>query len=211
MNAVEIEEAVSELARQPFDAREFPFAFLQAFGRKDVELKRLRKNNASDVSGGVLRRDSIHMTVVAPGETSAALEALRNSPKSVANRVKFLLATDGEEVQAEETATGDFRSFPLVELDRHFGFFLPLAGISAVRQIKGNPIDVRAVGRLNKLYLELLRENPEWSGEAKRPELNRLMARLVFCFFAEDTGIFFGESLFTSTVRQFSEDRMCLH
>jgi len=27
MNAVEIEEAVSELAAQPFDAQEFPFAF----------------------------------------------------------------------------------------------------------------------------------------------------------------------------------------
>ncbi|MDP3175060.1 MAG: N-6 DNA methylase [Phenylobacterium sp.] len=207
MNAVEIEEAVSALARQPFDADEFPYAFLQAFGRKDVELKRLRKNNTSDVAGGVLRRDSIHMAVVARGEAGVALTALRESPKSAANRVKFLFATDGDEVQAEETATGDFRSFPLTELDRHFGFFLPLAGISAVRQIKDNPIDVRAVGRLNKLYLELLRENPDWEEEAKRPELNRLMARLVFCFFAEDTGIFMGESLFTSTVRQFSEDR----
>lgn len=147
------------------------------------------------------------MAVTAPGEAGAALQALRESPKSATNRVKFLLATDGEEVQAEETATGDYRSFPLAELDRHFGFFLPLAGISAVRQIKDNPIDVRAVGRLNKLYLELLRENPEWEEEAKRPELNRLMARLVFCFFAEDTGIFMGDTLFTSTVRQFSEDR----
>lgn len=207
LNAVEIAEAVSELARQPFDADEFPYALLRAFGRKDVELKRLRKNNTSDVAGGVLRRDSIHMAVTAPGEASAALQALRESPKSAANRVKFLLATDGDEVQAEETVTGDYRSFSLAELDRYFGFFLPLAGISAVRQIKDNPIDVRAVGRLNKLYLELLRENPEWEEEAKRPELNRLMARLVFCFFAEDTGIFMGETLFTSTVRQFSEDR----
>lgn len=207
MNAVEIEEAVSELARQPFDPDEFPYAFLQAFGRKDVELKRLRKNNTSDVPGGVLRRDSIHMAVAAPGEVGAALKTLQESSKSAANRVKFLFATDGDEVLAEETATGDFQSFPLAQLDRKFGFFLPLAGISAVRQIKDNPIDVRAVGRLNKLYLELLRENPEWEEEAKRPELNRLMARLVFCFFAEDTGIFMGESLFTGTVRQFSEDR----
>lgn len=207
MNAVEIEEAVFELARQPFDAEEFPYALLRAFGRKDVELKRLRKNNTSDLAQGVLRRDSIHIAVAAPGEAGVALKALRGSPKSAANRVKFLVATDGEEVQAEETATGDFRSFRLAELDRNFGFFLPLAGISAVRQIKDNPIDVRAVGRLNKLYLELLRENPEWEEEAKRPELNRLMARLVFCFFAEDTGIFLGESLFTGTVRQFSEDR----
>lgn len=207
MNAVEIEEAITELARQPFDAAEFPYAFLRAFGRKDVELKRLRKNNTSDVAGGVLRRDSVHIAVAAPGGAGAALIALRESPKSAANRVKFLIATDGDEVQAEETATGDFRSFGLTELDRHFGFFLPLAGISAVRQIKDNPIDVRAVGRLNKLYLELLRENPDWEEEAKRPELNRLMARLVFCFFAEDTGILPGKSLFTSTVRQFSEDR----
>ena len=207
MNAVEIEEAVSELARQPFDAEAFPFAFLRAFGRKDVELKRLKANNSSDVDGAVLRRDSVHLAVSAPGGAEAAFAALKASPKTAANRVKFVFATDGAEVLAEETATGDFRSFPLPELDRHFGFFLPLAGISAVRQIKDNPIDVKAVGRLNKLYLELLRENPEWAKEAKRPELNRLMARLVFCFFAEDTGIFTGDNLFTASVRQFSEDR----
>ena len=172
-----------------------------------MELKRLKANNASDVAGGVLRRDSLYMAVSAPGGAGAAFAALRDSPKTAANRVKFILATDGVEVQAEETATGDFRTFPMVELDRHFGLFLPLAGISAVRQIKDNPIDVKAVERLNKLYVELLRENPDWAGEAKRPELNRLMARLVFCFFAEDTGIFLGENLFTAAVRQYSEDR----
>ena len=43
MNAVEIEEAVSDLALQPFDAAEFPFAFLAAFGNKDTTIKRLRK------------------------------------------------------------------------------------------------------------------------------------------------------------------------
>ena len=59
MNAVEIEEAVAALAEQPFDAAEFPFAFLQAFGNKETTLKRLRKgeSNKSDV-GGVLRPTS---------------------------------------------------------------------------------------------------------------------------------------------------------
>ena len=42
MNAVEIEEAVSALAERPFDASEFPFAFLEAFGNKSTTLKRLR-------------------------------------------------------------------------------------------------------------------------------------------------------------------------
>ena len=42
MNPVEIEQAISDLAEQPFDAAEFPYAFLQAFGNKDTTLKRLR-------------------------------------------------------------------------------------------------------------------------------------------------------------------------
>ena len=39
MNAVEIEEAVSHLAEAPFDAEEFPFAFLLAFGNKETTIK----------------------------------------------------------------------------------------------------------------------------------------------------------------------------
>jgi hypothetical protein len=56
MNAVEVEEAVSELADQPFDAQEFPFAFLTAFGNKETTVKRLRSasSNSSDMPGGVL-------------------------------------------------------------------------------------------------------------------------------------------------------------
>lgn len=43
-------------------------------------------------------------------------------------------------------------------------------------------------------------------GDARaRHELNQFMARLIFCFFAEDTGIFLGQHLFTETVRQMSD------
>lgn len=69
MNAVEIEEALSELAARPFDGPEFPFAILEAFGNKDTTIKRLRKGdtNASDVLGGVLQRNNIHIAVCEPG------------------------------------------------------------------------------------------------------------------------------------------------
>ena len=65
MNAVEIEAAISDLALEPFDAAEFPFAFLAAFGNKDTALKRLRtgNTNASDVPGGILQRSNIHIAV----------------------------------------------------------------------------------------------------------------------------------------------------
>lgn len=42
MNAVEIEQAITDLAEQPFDRAEFPYAFLEAFGNKATTLKRLR-------------------------------------------------------------------------------------------------------------------------------------------------------------------------
>ena len=71
MNAVEIEEAVSNLAEQPFDAQEFPYAFLEAFGNKAATIKRLRSgtSNKSDL-GGVLQTNNIHIKVCPEGEVS---------------------------------------------------------------------------------------------------------------------------------------------
>src|ERR1700681_3136977 len=109
MNAVEIEEAISVLAEQPFDAQEFPFAFLAAFGNKETTIKRLRKgeSNASDVSQGVLQRNNIHVAVCAPGEVGATLRALRESPKTVSAKAKFILATDGATLEAEDLVSGE--------------------------------------------------------------------------------------------------------
>ena len=207
MNAVEIEAAVSALALQPFDGAEFPFAFLAAFGNKETTLKRLRKgeSNASDVAGGVLQRSNIHIAVCERGAVGVTLKALRESPKTGAAKAKFILATDGETLEAEDVGSGETIASDYTDFASHFGFFLPLAGISTIKEIKDNPIDVRATGRLNKLYVELLKDNPDWAAEARRHDMNHLMARLIFCFFAEDTDIFNGSGLFTNTIDQMSE------
>ena len=72
MNAVEIEQAISELAEKPFDGPEFPFQFLEAFGNKETTLKRLRSgvSNKSDL-GGVLQTNNIHIATCAPGQTGS--------------------------------------------------------------------------------------------------------------------------------------------
>ena len=207
MNAVEIEQALSDLAAQAFDGAEFPFQFLAAFGNKATTIQRLRKgdSNASDLPGGVLQRNHIHLAVAELGQVGQTLTALKASPKTVQAKAKFILATDGTTLEAEELATGDAIACEFPQSPDHFGFFLPLAGISTIKEIKDNPVDVRATGRLNKLYIELLRENPEWATFERRPDMNHFMARLVFCFFAEDTDIFPGASLFTTTVDRMSE------
>lgn len=206
MNAVEIEEAVCDLAAQPFDAAEFPFQFLASFGNKETTLNRLRSgsSNASDVPRGVLQRNNIHIAVAPTGAVDTTLAALRESPKTRSAKAKFILSTDGATVEAEDLPSGETISCGFSDLAQVFGFFLPLAGISTVKEIKNNPIDIKATGRLNKLYVELLRDNPEWATEDRRHELNQFMARLIFCFFAEDTGIFPPQQ-FTDTIKQMSD------
>lgn len=207
MNAVEIEEAVSKLAGEPFDPEVFPFAFLEAFGNKTTTIKKLKSkrssSNKSDL-GGVLQRNNIHMQVCADGEVTATLTALRDSPATTKHKAKFILATDGKSFEAENLADGETVACNYSDFPDHFGFFLPLAGITTVKQIRENAFDIKATGRLNRLYIELLKENPDWDKAERREELNHFMARLIFCFFAEDTNIFRSDGLFTATVEQMS-------
>jgi hypothetical protein len=206
MNAVEIEEAVSELATQPFNAAEFPYLFLAAFGNKDTTIKRLRSGNTnpSDIPNGVLQRGNIHIATCDVGGVDETLNALRESPKTAASKAKFILATDGEMLSAEDLISGDVLSCEWADFPNRFGMLLPLAGISTVPALKENTFDVRATRHLNRLYVELLKDNPEWACAERRPDMNHFMARLIFCFFAEDTDIFCREGLFTSTVAQMS-------
>ena len=208
MNAVEIEAAVSELFAQPLERETFPYAFLQAFGNKQTTIDRLRASgksstNSSDL-GGVLQKLNIHIAVAEPGGTPRLLEALRASPATAKAKAQFVLATDGDMVQAENLASGETLACTWAEMPEHFGFFLALAGISTVRQIRDNPIDIRATARLNKLYASLLQDNPEWGQARRRHDMNHFMARLIFCYFAEDTGIFSQRGLFTKTMQEMS-------
>jgi len=206
LNAVEIEEAISRLAEQPFAAAEFPYAFLEAFGNKATTINRLRKRdtNKTDIDGAVLQYNNIHMAVSPAGEVLKTLERLKNSPATTRQKAKYILATDGEDFQAEDITSGETIACEYKDFPNHFGFFLPLAGITTVKQIRESSFDIRATSRLNRLYVELLKDNPEWGKAERRHDMNHFMARLIFCFFAEDTDIFNGKGLFTATIDQMS-------
>ena len=206
MNAVEIEEAVSALAERPFDAAEFPFAFLEAFSARATTIKRLRKGetNKSDV-GGVLQRDNIHIAVAAPGAVTETLGRLKASPATAKAKAKFVLATDGDTFEAEDVESGETVACDYAAFPDHFGFFLPLAGITTVRQLRESSFDIRATSRMNRLYRTLLEENADWDAAERRPDMNHFMARLIFCFFAEDTDIFHRSHPFTGTIETMSE------
>ena len=85
MNAVEIEQAITDLAEQRFDLATFPYAFLEAFGNKKTTIKRLRAgaSNKSDLSG-VLQTSNIHILTCDAGAVPKALKALKDSPATCA-------------------------------------------------------------------------------------------------------------------------------
>ncbi|WP_372731911.1 class I SAM-dependent DNA methyltransferase [Novosphingobium sp.] len=204
MNPTEIAEAIEDLALQPFDRAEFAFQFLRAFGSKDTAIQRLRAGNTnqSDVPGGVLQRGNIHIATCDAGAVDDTLKALRASAKTASQKAKFILATDGTAFQAEDMNGGGTVACAYAQFPDHFGFFLPLAGITTVEQIRESSFDIKATGRLNKLYIELLKDNPDWA--SNQHDMNHFMARLIFCFFAEDTDIFIGDGLFSKTIEQMS-------
>jgi len=211
LNAVEIEEAVSDLALQPFDGHEFPYAFLIAFGNKDTTIRKLRSatnsSNSSDISGGVLQRSNIHIAVCAEGDANNTLIELKQSPTTSKGKVKIILATDGIEFVAEDLNSGETVACAYGDFANHFGFFLTLAGITTTKEIRNNAVDIQATGRLNRLYVELLKENQDWDTAERRHDLNQFMSRLIFCYFAEDTGIFPKEDMFTHAIEQISDSQ----
>ena len=176
-----------------------------AFDNKETTIKRLRAgaSNKSDLDG-VLQTNNIHIVTCGSGQVSKTLTSLKDSPATAKAKAKFILATDGVDFEAEDLTNGETVACAYRDFADHFGFFLPLAGITTVRQISENAFDIRATGRLNRLYVELLKDNPEWGAAERRHDMNHFMARLIFCFFAEDTDIFNGTGLFTETIAKMS-------
>ena len=192
MNPTEIADALEEIATQPFDGGEFPFAFAAATGSPQATVSKLRSGtiNKSKVPGAVLMNRKFYAIVTESGAVDQGLSMIRSDKKTATHKPAILLATDGVDLSAEHVASGDSIHIKLADLHHRFGFFLPAAGMSRYKAAEENEVDVKAAGRLAKLYDALLKKNPEWKTPERRHDLNQLMTRLIFCMFAEDVGIF---------------------
>lgn len=213
MNPTEIYDALAEIAAEPFDATEFPFAFAAATDGAKAAISKLRSGstNKSDLPGGVLFGKKFHFAPALAGMTDVTLDQLRGSKKTKTSKPAILIATDGKMISAEHPASGDTLHCGFTELGDNFGFFLPAAGKERYRAVEENPVDVKATGKLARLYDALTRANPDWGSDERRHEMNQLMMRLIFCMFAEDVGIFpdnqFSRLLFTHAGHKGEEAR----
>ena len=191
VNVVEVEEAFERLFAGEFVPEVFPIALAEAIGTSNANISKLKSGamNRSDLPGGTLLNGKFHFLPAEEGKTEDALETLCGSKATKTRKVRIAVTTDGISVAARDMKSGEARFCDYAELKDNFGFFLPLAGFERFKAADENPVDIRATSRLAKLYDALIKANPEWGEDENRHVMNQFMTRIVFCLFAEDTGI----------------------
>jgi hypothetical protein len=207
MNIAQIEESLRELVGTPFDKAVFIYRLLEIYGAPKATVTKLRQANAADdaKANEVVVKKKLVFRVAAKGKASIAVDEMSGDAKLLKTAPRFLIATDGSELYAKDTKLDQSLDTPFGTLNDSFDFFLPLAGIERYQGVAENPADIKATTRLAKLYDAILEVNPNWRDKEHVHELNQLMTRLLFCFFAEGTSIF-SKGQFTNAVLKWSQD-----
>ena len=178
---------------------EFLYDFLTCFGLPKATIARLKGGgvNVAKKAGCTLLKSKVYFdpTTAAP---LLAIEAAKADRKINANKPRFLIATDFKTLAAFDTKRGDSTVFPIGELHANYAFFLPLAGMEKSTVHPEAEADVKAAENMARLYDLIRADNPPQTRE-ERHALNVFLTRLLFCYFAEDTGIF-PEKSFTAAV-----------
>lgn len=202
LNLKTVEERVAPLGGRASYDREFIFDLLLAYGRSQGNVTRLRNgslNVADDPTCQVAQKNVVYFYETT-GDPLAVIESLRTSATVVRYNTRFVIVTNYAELAAVDTKTGENLLIPIRDIDQHFTFFLPWAGMEKTQYVAEAHADVKAAERMGKLFDELLTANPGLlEAPNGRHALNVFFTRLLFCFFAEDTGIFI-ENQFANAV-----------
>ena len=91
---------------------------------------------------------------------------------------------------------GVFHEFKLADLHKHIKHFAFIAGYRTQTIAPQNPVNIKAAERMGKLHDAL-----KASGYEGHP-LELLLVRLLFCLFAEDTGIYQPANAFRSWIEE---------
>ena len=188
-----------------FSPDDIPYILLKAFGKTDADIRRYKSGK-----GIVAKFDGLLVkglfayrscSTILMDETLNAMKADASIAKAAP---RILAVSDGSRILAYDPKEAETYENPLNKLWIDFQFFYPLAGIERYRGIEENPADVKAAEKMAKLHDEIRAYN-DFSSNADLHELNLFMTRLLFCYFAEDTGIF-ADDLFTGSINNYTKE-----
>jgi len=199
MNIAQIEKNIQKLI-ESFQPDSFIYDLLLAYGLPKASIKRLQLGglNLSREKEEIIWKKMLFFKAVNPDEIDLVFDEMKNSPIPRKHDARFVLATDFQKILALDIKTQDSLAISVQDLTKHFDFFLPWAGMEKAQLQHENPADVKAAEKMAKLYDDIRKDNPTETPEEVH-NLNVFLSRLLFCFFAEDTGIF-DPGLFTHSI-----------
>lgn len=191
------------------DSEQFFFDFLKTLKFPAATIKRLREPNGSRnvacVSGDYGLAKQIYFHPAQNGEDlRRAITSLVNSPALQKHQIRFFLTTNFVDVVAYDKRVDDWTSFAFEDLRENYEFFLPLTGLyEKPLAYTSHPADVKACEKMGRLY-DIIRTLNHYDA-SNIHELNVFLTRLLFCFFAEDTGIFLKKGQMTIALESTSQ------
>lgn len=187
---------------------EFIYSFLDAYGFPKSTITRLRKGgdnrNVGEGDDIGLKKKLYFRTTPAGTDLDAELDALKAQDVIARNDIRFVIVTDFNDLVAYDTKAEERLDTSLSVLDKQYAFFLPLAGYEKAIMYSEHPADVKASEKMGQLF-DLIRERNDLSKPEDIHALNVFLTRLLFCFYAEDTGIFEAGQM-TSAIQSTTQD-----
>ncbi|MCA4793926.1 DNA methyltransferase [Myroides odoratimimus] len=175
-----------------FDKESFIYEFILSFGIPQATIKRLKsgKLNLADNAGELAWKKKVFFKELSIDcSLYHFIDDLKKEDRIKKGEYRFVILTNYKQWVAVDMKTADTLDCSFDELIKNFAFFLPLAGIEKAQYLAENPADVKAAERMAKLYDQINTDN-NFQTEEEIHSLNVFLSRLLFCFFAEDTGIF---------------------
>ena len=201
----EIEERLMAFRDYDIPADEVGYELLYSFGKSERDIERYKEGKGIlKTFDGLLIKGLLCFCEVPTRRMTTELELLKNDSQVLKAAPKILAVSDGKSILAYDLREKETYENRLDRLYCDFGFFYPLMGIERIRYVEENPADVKAAEKLAKLHDELRAYN-DFRSDSDLHDLNIFITRLLFCFFAEDTGIF-EEGLFTTSIMRYTKD-----
>ena len=199
MNITQIENNLQNLIKS-LNKSSFIYDLLLAYGLPRASITRLQKGgmNLSNVEGEIVWKKKLFYKEEYKNDLHELIENLKSDERAKKHDTRFIVVTDLKTLLAIDQKTFDTLDIPILEVPKYFDFFLPWAGMEKAGYKLENPADVKAAVRMAKLYDEIKKDNIPRTPEEVH-NLNVFLSRLLFCFFAEDTGIF-EEKQFTNAI-----------
>jgi len=194
MTIKDVENRTKKLGGKSSYDKMFIFDLLGAYGRSPSNITRLKNgslNVAEDPAVDVAQKNIVFFRPVTNGANLyGVIDNLKSDQTVVRYNTRFVIVTDYKQLLAIDTKTNETLDVSIIEIDKHFAFFLPWAGMEKAQFVGENYADIKAAYKMSKLFDEIVSYNHHVGNAEYYHGLNVFFCRLLFCFFAEDTEIF---------------------